>query len=366
MIILLLFFLLKSFSSGNIFSFYFWFERTLLPITFIIIGWGYQPERLQAGYYLLFYTLFGSLPLLLIFLYLFEYIDVIDFFSFYYNDIENFKNLIKGKSSIDVTIFYFFIIFGFLIKIPIYLFHLWLPKAHVEAPVAGSIILAGVLLKLGGYGLIRCFFIIIFIAVKFNWVFIIIRLIGGMFVSLICLRQIDLKSLIAYSSIAHIRLVIGGLFILTNLGISISLILIIAHGLCSSGLFFLVNIIYERLNSRSIFINKGLINLIPRISIWWFLFCAGNIAAPPTLNLLGEIGLLRVILNWSSLMIVILITISFFSAAYSLFLFSLSQHGKLNFINFRFFNCNVREFLILFLHWFPINFLILKREIFLL
>jgi len=108
-----------------------------------------------------------------------------------------------------------------------------------------------------------------------------------------CLRQIDLKSLIAYSSVAHIGLVIGGVITLTLWGLRGALTLMIAHGLCSSGLFCLANITYERLGSRSLLINRGLLHLIPRISLWWFLLRAGNIAAPPTLNLLGEITLLN-------------------------------------------------------------------------
>lgn len=348
-ILLLLLILYLTFSSINLFLFYLFFERRLIPTFFLILGWGYQPERLQAGIYLLFYTLLASLPLLIGIFYILNNSFTLEIF------------ILINKNYI-YNLVYLSLIFAFLVKIPIFLVHLWLPKAHVEAPVSGSIILAGILLKLGGYGLLRIFPLIQKVGVLNNYIFVRISLIGGVLVRFICLRQIDLKSLIAYSSVAHIGIVLRGLLTLTYWGICGSYTLIIAHGLCSSGLFCLANISYERIGSRSLLINKGILNFIPRIALWWFLLSSANIAAPPTLNLLGEISLLNRIISWSWLTILILALLSFFRAAYTLYLYSYSQHGKIYSASFSFIRGSIREYLLLFLHWIPLNLLILKRD----
>nr|YP_010882136.1 NADH dehydrogenase subunit 4 [Lopaphus albopunctatus]WID87050.1 NADH dehydrogenase subunit 4 [Lopaphus albopunctatus] len=350
-VIFLFIMLYMSFSSNSLILFYLFFESSLLPTMFLIFGWGYQPERLQAGMYFLFYTLFSSLPMLLSILYFYSFFGSLSFsLIFNYNYF--------------YFIFYFCMIFSFLVKIPMFFVHMWLPKAHVEAPVSGSMILAGVLLKLGGYGLFRVFSMLMMSGLLYNFLFIGISLLGGLFVSLVCLRQVDLKSLIAYSSVIHMGLVLGGLMTFNYWGMFGSLILMVAHGLCSSGLFCLVNIVYERLGSRSLYIIKGLINFMPTMSLWWFLLSSYNMAAPPSLNLMGEIMLFNSLISWDILNTYIFMIISFFSAAYTLYMYSYSQHGMIFSGCFSFCNGYLREYILLFLHWFPLNLIVLMSNMF--
>lgn len=150
---------------------------------------------------------------------------------------------------------------------PIYLFHIWLPKAHVEAPVYGSIILAGVLLKMGRYGLIRFLEILVKLRIKYNYFIFRVSIMGGLLIRVVCLVQIDLKSLVAYSSVVHINIILCSLITLNKIGFIRRYIMIISHGLCSSGLFYIVNIYYERSGSRLLVLNKGVMRKLPSLTI---------------------------------------------------------------------------------------------------
>nr|QVX31167.1 NADH dehydrogenase subunit 4 [Drieschia cf. elegans BG-2021] len=318
-VILLCFALILSFSVSNFISFYIAFESSLIPTLLLVLGWGYQPERLQAGLYLMLYTICASLPLLMSLILVSSSLGSLFFFSSFYSN----SLFVFDLSSLWWSI----TILAFMVKMPIYIFHLWLPKAHVEAPIAGSMILAGLLLKLGGYGLLRAATLFPSSMFKISPLFNSIALWGALITSFICLRQTDIKSLIAYSSVGHMALVIVGCSLTSTWGWQGALVMMIAHGLCSSCLFALANLTYESTKTRSLFLTKGILALFPAISLWWFMLSICNMAAPPSINLFGEIALISSAIWASSWFMIPLGFCSFLAAAYSLYLFTSTNHG---------------------------------------
>lgn len=343
-LICLLILLNLSFISINLIIFYIFFERSLIPIIIIIIGWGIQVNRIQATIYIIFYTLFGSLPLLIIIIILNNIINT---------SIINLINIIN--LNLLNLFFYIILIRAFLIKLPIYFTHLWLPKAHVEAPIRGSIILAGIILKLGSYGIYRLIIISPKLFIKFNIIIIRITIIGRIYARLICLTQTDIKIIVAYSSIVHIGVILSRIISISQWRYTRRIIIIVAHGLCSSGIFCLVNINYERTHSRRLLINKGILIILPSLSLWWFLLCTSNFSAPPSLNLFSEIILFNRLILWNKFNILILVIISFIRTSYSIYLYAFTQYGKTfkGIFNFKINNC--QEILTLIIHWLPLN-----------
>nr|YP_009245635.1 NADH dehydrogenase subunit 4 [Oligolophus tienmushanensis]AIG60116.1 NADH dehydrogenase subunit 4 [Oligolophus tienmushanensis] len=346
LVCLLMVTLLFTFLTYNAMLFYFFFEASLVPLLMLIIGYGYQPEKLSAGMYMLFYTMFGSLPLLVGLLMMME-LGGLNFF--YYN-----------MFSQELYSYLFFLIyFAFLIKLPGYLVHLWLPKAHVEAPVFGSMILAGVMLKMGGYGMLRLISLFTGFLVMYGDLILSFFLGGGVIMSFVCLSQSDLKALVAYSSVGHMSMFLGGLLSLSNYGYMGALLIMLAHGFTSSGLFSIVNMVYERIHTRSLLMIRGLTLVLPSISFLWFILSLSNMAAPPFLNLLGELYLSFGIVSFSLWYMVPLGFMFFLAASYSLYMYSISQHGKFWLFS-NFYPLDIKEYLILWGHIYPLLVLMLN------
>nr|YP_010341322.1 NADH dehydrogenase subunit 4 [Stenamma muralla]UNZ99577.1 NADH dehydrogenase subunit 4 [Stenamma muralla] len=339
----ILFFLMLFFMSLDLLIFYLVFEISLIPIFFLVIYWGSNPERVSAGYFMIMYMLLISFPLLLYILNIYLYCGTLKFnlmlliLEFYY-----------------FGIWGYFLIYGaFFIKMPVYLMHIWLPKAHVEAPVYGSMILAGVLLKMGGYGLIRLLEIFFKSSMQYNYIIFSIGMVGGLLVSILSISQVDMKSLVAYSSVVHMNMTLCSLLTMSKLGFLGAYIMMIGHGLCSSGMFYLVNLYYSRSFSRLMILNKGMLNSLPSLGMWWFLLCIINFSFPFSVSFIGEIFILSAVLNWEVSLVFFFMLICFFSSVYSLYLFSYVQHGES--YNENIFNSSMlKEKVLLMLHVFPL------------
>nr|YP_009735161.1 NADH dehydrogenase subunit 4 [Acropyga pallida]QBG38650.1 NADH dehydrogenase subunit 4 [Acropyga pallida] len=358
--LIMLMILIIFFSSLNLLLFYLMFELSLIPMFIIIIYWGMNFERLVAAYYLLMYTIFISLPL---FIYLIKLLKFNGSFDFNLMMIMKI-NMSSGDNKVGLGLGDYLILFlAFYIKLPIYIFHVWLPKAHVESPVYGSMILAAILLKLGGFGLLRFMKMFIMVSVKFNYMIFSVSIIGSLLLSLVCLIQIDMKKLVAYSSVVHMNILLCSLLTMMKLGAVSAYILMISHGLCSSGLFFMVNLYYERSLSRLMFFNKGMMNLFSLLSFWWFILCVANFSFPFSMNFFSEIFMIMVIISWDIILMIFMMMICFFSSAYSLYLYSYIQQGFLYYEN-KFYMINLKDFMVLFIHVSPLILFIVNLSLF--
>nr|YP_009040775.1 NADH dehydrogenase subunit 4 [Aseraggodes kobensis]AIB02980.1 NADH dehydrogenase subunit 4 [Aseraggodes kobensis] len=356
LLISLQFFLILAFSATELIMFYVMFETTLVPTLILITRWGNQAERLNAGTYFLFYTLAGSLPLLIALLSLQNSTGTLSLLILQYSN-ANHPDLIMNK------IWWAACLLAFLVKMPLYGLHLWLPKAHVEAPVAGSMVLAAVLLKLGGYGMMRVMTMLEPMTKEMSYPFIILATWGIIMTGTICLRQTDLKSLIAYSSVSHMGLVAGGILIQTPLGLTGAMILMIAHGLTSSALFCLANTNYERTHSRTMLLARGLQAVLPLMATWWLIASLANLALPPLPNLMGELAIMTSLFNWSWWTLILTGLGTFITAGYSLYMFLMTQRGPLPTHILALEPSHTREHLLMTLHLLPLMLLMVKPEL---
>nr|YP_448864.1 NADH dehydrogenase subunit 4 [Testudo horsfieldii]AAY62481.1 NADH dehydrogenase subunit 4 [Testudo horsfieldii] len=348
--------LILAFSTTELIMFFITFETTLIPTLVIITRWGNQMERLNAGTYFLFYTLIGSLPLLVALSYMQTRNGTMSTYTMQLNQP-------TMMTSWAHSLWWFALLIAFMIKMPLYGLHLWLPKAHVEAPIAGSMILAAVLLKLGGYGIIRITMTLSPLSKTLSYPFMVMALWGVIMTSSICLRQTDLKSLIAYSSVSHMGLVIAATLMQTQWSHTGAMTLMIAHGLTSSMLFCLANTNYERTHSRMLLLTQNMQLLLPLMGLWWLLASLTNMALPPTINLMGELTIIASLFNWSNITILTTGLGTLITTTYTLYMLITTQWGQTPSYMKTIPPTHTREHLLMALHALPMILLMMKPEL---
>ena len=259
--------------------FYVFFEATLIPMYLIIGIWG-GPNKIYAAFKFFLYTLLGSLLMLVAFIYLYTRsggsFDILAWHSL-------------PLSGTAQTLLFFAMLAAFAVKVPMWPVHTWLPDAHVEAPTGGSVVLAAIMLKLGAYGFLRFSMPILPDASReWAWLMIALSLIAVVYVGLVALVQQDMKKLVAYSSVAHMGFVTLGFFVFNDLGVSGGIVQMIAHGFVSSAMFLCIGVLYDRVHSREIASYGGVVNTMPRFTVFALLFAMANCGLPGTAGFVGE------------------------------------------------------------------------------
>ena len=333
--------LLGVFLVLDMLLFYIFFESTLPPL-FLLIGLYGSSNKVRASYYIFLYTLWGSLFLLLSILTIYSIMGTVDYDVLFKTNFDYYTQ----------TFLFIGIFIAFGVKTPIIFLNNWLLKAHVESPLGGSIVLAAIVLKLSLYGIFKLILPILNKA-SLNNTFIVytIGVITIIYASFSTLRTIDIKELIAYSSVSHAAVYLIGAFSNTIQGIEGAIVLGLAHGFVSSGLFICVGgILYDRSHTRIIYFYRGITQLMPLFSILYFILCLGNCGAPLTLNFIGEFMSLYGVLEKLPLLGVLACSSIVLSAAYTIYMFNRISFGgfftKLLYEK-NIFDVNKREFLLL-------------------
>lgn len=309
-----------SFCATDIILFFIFFESVLIPM-FLIIGiWGAE-DRVYAAFKFFLYTFFGSVFMLISFIFIYYHAETTDIFELYD---------ILPTYTLEVQKWLWLGMFiSFAVKVPMWPLHTWLPDAHVQAPTAGSVILAGVLLKLGGYGFLRFSLPMLPDASKyFADMVMILSIIAVIYTSLIALMQDNIKKLIAYSSVAHMGFVTAGIFAFNQQAIEGAIFQMISHGLVSGALFLCVGVVYDRMHTKEIAFYSGLTSLMPKFALIFMIFMLASVALPGTSGFVGEFLVLLGVFKANKLYAALLATGMVLGAAYMLWVYARVMFGE--------------------------------------